>query len=281
MSKEEERIMHNYWQLSRGRGGGNKWSCQALATNAHWATRGRGRRYRTRMGVMKMGTWCQFAGLALPCFAKGFCTKTYSLAIIPTLNTFIIQSRYSMYLSYNSLLALSIIQDCLVLDPLGCGRGRVGSGVMGSLPPRHLAGCSPSPLLYQQLSITPSLTTLTTWKAGTLLCIFNLQTWSLFTSRQILANDCLIVLLDTFSQRTQLNENLDIPVTSNSKLIVNMSSENMHTEQVKGGNNGNNSKIISKSSMVNCSTCTRTASEAKGTLAISMQFQCPPQSLDI
>ena len=60
-----------------------------------------------------------------------------------------------------------------------------------------------------------------------------------------------------------------------------MSSENMHTEQVKGGNNGNNSKIISKSSMVNCSTCTRTASEAKGTLAISMQFQCPPQSLDI
>ena len=62
MSKEEERIMHNYWQLSRGRGGGNKWSCQALATNAHWATRGRGRRYRTRMGVMKMGTWCQLAG---------------------------------------------------------------------------------------------------------------------------------------------------------------------------------------------------------------------------
>ena len=212
----------------------------------------------------------------LPSFAKGFCTKTYSITNNPTLNTFIIQSRYSKYLSYNSLLALSIIQDCLVLDPLGCGRGRVGSGVMGSLPPRHLAGCSPSPLLYQQLSITPSLTTLTTWKAGTLLCIFNLQTWSLFTSRQILANDCLIVLLDTFSQRTQLNENLDIPVTSNSKLIVNMSSENMHTEQVKGGNNGNNSKIISKSSMVNCSTCTRTASEAKGTLAISMQFQCPP-----
>ena len=50
----------------------------------------------------------------------------------------------------------------------------------------------------------------------------------------------------------------------------------MHTGQVKGGNNGNNSKIIANSSMVNCSTCTRTASEAKGTLAISMQFQCPP-----
>ena len=41
--------------------------------------------------------------------------------------------------------------------------GGEGSGVMGSLPPRHLAGCSTSPLLYQQLSITPSLTTLTTW----------------------------------------------------------------------------------------------------------------------
>ena len=157
----------------------------------------------------------------LPSFAKGSYTKTYSIANNPTLNTLIIQSQYSKYLSYNSLLALSIIQDCLVLDPLGCGRGRVGSGVMGSLPPRHLAGCSPSPLLYQQLSITPSLTTLTTWWAGTLLCIFNLQTWSLFTGRRILANDYLIVLLDTFSQRTQLNENLDIPATSNSKLIVN------------------------------------------------------------
>ena len=30
--EEKERIMHNYGQLSRGRGGGNKWSCRELAT---------------------------------------------------------------------------------------------------------------------------------------------------------------------------------------------------------------------------------------------------------
>ena len=35
----KQRIMHNYGQLSRGRGGGNKWSCRELATrqSAHWA----------------------------------------------------------------------------------------------------------------------------------------------------------------------------------------------------------------------------------------------------
>ena len=155
--------MHNYWQLSRGRGGGNKWSCQALATNAHWATRGKREEIEDQDGGDENGHQVSTCWTFLPSFAKGSCTKTYSIANTPTLNTLIIQSQYSKYLSYNSLLPLSIIQDCLMLDLLGCGRGRVGSGVMGSLPPRHLAGCSTSPLLYQQLSITPSLTTLTTW----------------------------------------------------------------------------------------------------------------------
>ena len=42
MHYEKQRIMHNYGQLSRGRGGGNKWSCRELATRqkTHWAKRG-------------------------------------------------------------------------------------------------------------------------------------------------------------------------------------------------------------------------------------------------
>ena len=43
----KQRIMHNYGQLSRGRGGGNKWSCRELATQqraAHY-TGQRGAQY--------------------------------------------------------------------------------------------------------------------------------------------------------------------------------------------------------------------------------------------
>ena len=212
----------------------------------------------------------------LPCFAKGSCTKTYSIANNPTLHTFMIHRQYSKYLSYNSLLPLSIIQDCLTLVPLGCGRGRVGSGVMGSLPsqaPGWLLNQPSALSAIEHHSLTHNLNHMVGRHAS---MHFQSSDLEPLYMQKILANDCLFVLLDTFSQGAQLNKNLDIPVTSNSKSIVNMSSENMHTGQVKGGNNGNNSKIISNSSMVNCSTCTRTASEAKGTLAISMQFQCPP-----
>ena len=60
MYYEKQKIMHNYGQLSRGRGGGNKWSCRELATQqrAHYTLGKEGHNMQGGLHWAKKNTLC-------------------------------------------------------------------------------------------------------------------------------------------------------------------------------------------------------------------------------